>query len=91
MQAIVKIMLVVLLIFNAVTALAAKPVSIKHIEDVVTNSEAIYQLYQVRCSNGKVLEISAWNGRKLWCLGSGAKNDCFKKQIKAAKKTCRTA
>lgn len=68
---------------------AAKPISIKYIEDIVTENDMIYMHYQVRCSDGRSADISAWNNRKKWCLGKGRQDECSEKQIKAAKKVCK--
>ena len=76
---------------SALSAQAAKPTSVKYIEDIVTESEDIYSYYVVNCSDGKSADISAWNNRKLWCIGKGVKDDpaCAKKQIKTAKQVCK--
>ena len=68
---------------------AAKPTSIKYIEDIVVENDLIYSHYQVKCSNGKKADISAWDNRKKWCVGKGGQDECNKKQIKTAKKVCK--
>lgn len=73
----------------AFSAQAAKPTSIKYIEDIVVDNDMIYSHYSVRCSNGKAADISAWDNRKKWCLGKGGQDVCNKKQIKTAKKVCK--
>ena len=70
-------------------AFAAKPTSIKYIEDIVVDNNVIYSHYQVKCSNGKKADISAWDNRKKWCVGKGGQDECSKKQIKTAKKVCK--
>lgn len=70
-------------------AFAAKPTSIKYVEDVIVANDMIYSHYEVKCSNGTTGDISAWNNRKKWCVGKGSQDDCSKKQIKAAKKVCK--
>ena len=67
---------------------AAKPTSIKYIEDVVTESDIIYMHYQVKCSDGSSANISAWDNRKKWCVGKGRQDECSEQQIKSAKKVC---
>jgi hypothetical protein len=73
------------------SAFAAKPTSIKYIEDIVVGDNEIYSHYSVKCSNGKTADISAWNNRKKWCIGKGGKDVCNKKQIKTAKAVCKSA
>lgn len=74
---------------SASSAFAAKPVSIKYVEDIVVEGDQIYSHYSVKCSDGSEKDISAWDKRKTWCIGKGAKDDCTKKQIKAAKQVCK--
>ena len=50
------------------SAQAAKPTSIKYVEDVV-NGDVIYSHYVVNCSNSTTHDISAWDNRKKWCIG----------------------
>ena len=71
------------------SAFAAKPTSIKYIEDIVVENDLIYSHYQVQCSNGATADISAWDNRKKWCVGKGGQDDCSKKQIKTAKQVCK--
>lgn len=84
-----KIALATALLTIGATAFAAKPTSIKYIEDVVVANDAIYSYYQVQCSNGSTADISAWDNRKKWCVGKGGQDDCSRKQIKTAKKVCK--
>ena len=78
---------VLLMLSNAISA--AKPTSIKYIEDVVTENDIIYMHYQVKCSDGRSADISAWNNRKKWCVGKGRQDKCSEKQIKSAKIVCK--
>lgn len=84
-----KIVLATALVAMGSSAFAAKPTSIKYIEDVVVANDTIYSYYKVQCSNGSSADISAWDNRKKWCVGKGGQDDCSKKQIKAAKKVCK--
>lgn len=68
---------------------AAKPASIKYIEDVVLNNNLIYSHYQVHCSDGKIADISAWDKQTKWCVGKGKLDNCSQKQLTIAKKVCR--
>lgn len=70
-------------------AFAAKPTSIKYLEDVVVANDLIYSHYVVKCSNGVDADISAWDNRKKWCIGKGGQDECSKKQIKTAKAVCK--
>lgn len=84
-----KLLLACTLLAAGNAAFAAKPVSIKYIEDIVVENDLIYSHYVVQCSNGSSADISAWDNRKKWCVGNGKQDDCSKKQIKAAKKVCK--
>lgn len=68
---------------------AAKPTSIKYIEEIVVEGDNVYAHYVVTCSDGAEKDISAWDNRKNWCVGKGGKDDCSKKQIKTAKEVCK--
>lgn len=84
---IVVVTVVTVITFAASSTFAAKPTSIKFIEDIVVG-DSIYSHYVVHCSNNKRKDISAWNNRKSWCVGKGLKSHCKKKQISAARKVC---
>ena len=85
-----KVLPVFLMLALSLEVLAAKPAGISF-KETKTNAEGTeYQLYSVKCSNGQQRDISAWNNRKLWCLGTAIEDDqCEKKQIKIAKKACK--
>lgn len=68
---------------------AAKPTSIVFDSNNETADGTPYATYMVKCSNGKTQELTAWDGRKKWCVGDATSEDCEKKQIKAAKKACK--
>ena len=89
MMGINKIVLSAAVVIASTSAFAAKPTSIKYIEDIVIQNDLIYSHYEVKCSNGKTADISAWDNRKKWCIGKGGQDDCSKKQIKAAKAVCK--
>lgn len=84
-----KTLIAVSALVLSISALAAKPTSIKYVEDLVLADESIYSHYVVTCSDGKAADISAWDNRRQWCLGKGIKDACSKKQIKAAKQVCK--
>lgn len=87
-----KLVLIASLILAPSLALAAKPVKItpgptKTSEDTGEK----YREYTVECSNGKTYPIESWTSRRKWCLENGISEDeCWKKQIKAAKKACKS-
>lgn len=89
MNTLSKAILGIALTAASTAAMAAKPTSIKYQEDIVINNDQVYSYYVVKCSNGEMKDISAWDNRKLWCIGKGLKDECNKKQIKTAKKVCK--
>lgn len=82
-------LMVSLLSAVALPAVAAKPVSIAFKQLGYNHTGQEYSVYDVECSNGSNVDITAWNNRKLWCQGDKAtEQNCDKKQIKAAKRAC---
>ena len=79
-----------LLAFSA-NSFAAKPTSIVFDSNGTTADGKTYGNYQVKCTNGKKMPLTAWENRKKWCVGEESSEDCQKKQIKAAKKACKAA
>ncbi|AQA17980.1 hypothetical protein BST95_06740 [Halioglobus japonicus] len=73
------------------SSFAAKPTSIVFDANNETADGTTFASYYVKCSNGKKKELTAWDGRKKWCVGDAASETCEKKQIKAAKKACKAA
>ena len=73
----------------AASCFAAKPTSFKYIEEIIVADNEVYAHYVVKCSNGKEYDVSAWDNKKLWCVGKGLKDECFKKNIKAGKVVCK--
>ena len=70
-------------------AAAAKPASITFESEGSAPNGKDYALYTVKCTDGQTLPLTAWDGRKKWCVGKMSEEDCEKKQIRAAKKACR--
>jgi hypothetical protein len=69
---------------------AARPVKITPGTTETTDSGEEYRNYIVECSNGKKYPIISWPNRKQWCLDNGISEDeCWKKQIRAAKEACK--
>jgi hypothetical protein len=69
--------------------LAAKPVSIVFESNGSTASGTPYARYAVKCSNGDRAPLTAWDNRDRWCVGDETSEDCYSKQIKAAKAACK--
>ncbi len=91
MNTIIKTVVAGSLLALSVNALAAKPTSIIFDSNGKTAEGTPYGNYQVKCSNGKKMPLTAWENRKKWCVGDAASEQCEKKQIKAAKKACKAA
>ncbi len=79
---------VALLAFSC-AGFAAKPTSIVFESNGETADGTPYATYSVKCSNGKRVELTAWDNRRKWCVGDAASEQCEKKQIKAAKAACK--
>lgn len=77
-------------VFSA-SSFAAKPTSIVFDANNETADGTPFATYMVKCSNGKKKELTAWDGRKKWCVGDATSEDCEKKQISAAKKACKAS
>jgi hypothetical protein len=71
----------------ALPVFAATPTDINYCSKGATAFGTTYSTYTVRCSDGAKREITAWDNRKTWCVGS-SKKDCTNDQLKAAKKAC---
>ena len=68
---------------------AAKPTSIVFVGNAETGDGTPYATYNVKCSNGKKMELTAWDNRRKWCVGDAGSESGEKKQIKAAKAACK--
>ena len=77
-------------VFSA-SSFAAKPTSLVFDSNHETDDGTPYATYMVKCSNGKKKELTAWDGRKKWCVGDATSETCEKKQIKAAKAACKAS
>lgn len=73
------------------SSFAAKPTSIVFDSNGTTEDGNAYASYLVKCSNGKKMPVTAWDDRRKWCVGAKSTENCEKKQIKAAKKACKTS
>ena len=86
-----KYVIVLLALSLAVSAQAAKPTSVKYVEDITTDANEVYMHYIVNCADGKVADLSAWNNQRFWCTGTIKKDPyCFRKETTAAKKACKS-
>lgn len=68
---------------------AAKPTSIVFNANAESADGTPYATYTVKCSNGKKVEVTAWDNRRKWCVGDASSENCEKKQINAAKAACK--
>jgi hypothetical protein len=84
-----KLCLFVITMLFACPSFAAKPTSIKYVEEIITNGNNIYIHYKVKCSDGKRVDISGWNDGKKWCIGRGKQNTCAKTRVKIARRACK--
>ena len=91
MNPVIKTVVAASLLALSTTALAAKPTSIIFDSNGTTADGTPYSSYQVKCSNGKKMPLTAWDNRKKWCVGDETSQGCEKKQIKAAKKACKAS
>jgi hypothetical protein len=69
---------------------AAKPTSIVFQASGETEDSTPFAQYSVTCSNGKSVPLTAWDSRRQWCVGEQSKENCQKKQIRAAKAACKS-
>lgn len=76
------------LVFS-MAALASKPTSITFVSDGKAPDGQEYASYIVKCSDGKEEPLTAWDQRRNWCVGKDSKDNCDKKQIRAAKMACK--
>ncbi len=83
-----KIAAASLLIAFSAHSLAAKPTSIAFQASGQDSEGRPYSAYEVKCSDGKRLPLTAWDNRRKWCVGEVASTRCEKKQIRAAKAAC---
>jgi hypothetical protein len=74
------------LIFAAPAA-ANQPVNITY----KTKGNGETEIYSVSCADGSKRTISAWNGRKNWCIGTNHNGRCTNDQLETAKQACTAA
>jgi len=79
------------LILASAGSFAAKPTSIVFEANGKTADGKDFSKYSVKCSNGKKVQLTAWDNRHQWCIGEESTEDCDKKQINAAKAACKAS
>lgn len=79
------------LILASATSFAAKPTSIVFESNDKTADGTDFSKYSVKCSNGKKVQLTAWDNRHKWCVGEEMNDSCEKKQINAAKTACKSS
>jgi uncharacterized protein YraI len=84
-----KIIAASALVACSAAAFAAKPTSIVFQANGETGDGTAYSEYLVKCSDGKKVQLTAWDNRRKWCVGGADSTECEKKQIKAAKAACK--
>lgn len=70
---------------------AARPTSIVFNTNAETVDGRPYARFTVRCNDGRRVPLTAWDGRRKWCLGEVDETtalSCNKKQISAAQTAC---
>ncbi len=70
------------------SGIAAKPTSIEFQNTDETTDGKPFAKYSVKCSNGKRMELTAWENDRKWCVGDNSSEQCDRKQISAAKQAC---
>ena len=73
---------------------AARPTSIVFNINAETKDGQTYAQFTVTCNDGRSVPLTAWDGRRKWCVGEIAEVgtlSCDKKQISAAKTACMDA
>ncbi|OUD15476.1 hypothetical protein [Thioflexithrix psekupsensis] len=69
--------------------LLTTPVAANHPTNITykTKGNGEMEVYSVSCADGSKRTISAWNGRKNWCIGTTTRH-CTNDQLETAKKAC---
>jgi len=89
MKDIIKTAIAISFFAASVIVFAGSPVSITFDSSGTNIDGSEYASYLVKCSNNNKLPLTAWNSRKTWCVGEVSRENCHKKQIKAAKQACK--
>jgi hypothetical protein len=91
MMKLIKLAVATTLLTATGMSFAAKPTSIVFQANGETADSTPFAQYVVKCSNGKKMPLTAWDGRAKWCVGEESTENCEKKQIRAAKAACKTS
>ena len=70
---------------------AARPTSIVFETLAETEHGTPYARFSVKCNDGRSVPLTAWDGRRKWCVGVSDSGGCEKRQISAAKTACMTS
>jgi hypothetical protein len=89
MKLTIRALLAAALTCLAAGAHAAKPTAITFESEGKAPDGQEYASYVVKCSDGTEKPLTAWDNRKNWCVGKVSREDCEKKQIRAAKNACK--
>ncbi len=89
MKSMLKAATAAAVIVLSTSALAAKPTAITFESEATTPDGKTYSIYTVKCSDSRQQPLTAWDNRKNWCVGKDSQEDCFTKQIRAAKQACK--
>lgn len=90
MKSIAHLLVAMFIAAAASNALAARPTSLKFAGKGELEGKQFVS-YTVKCSNGKVEELTAWERRRKWCVGNTASESCHRKQMRAAKAACKAS
>jgi hypothetical protein len=86
--AVTLVVCAIALISGAGLVQAATPANIDFELYSTTDEGRKYAQYTVKCSNGQSRLISAWDNRRVWCVGDGLRENCFTRQLAAAQAAC---
>lgn len=89
-----KVALAFALLLLSTASHAARPTSIVFNTNAETEDGRPYAQFTVRCNDGRTVPLTAWDGRRKWCVGDTDNIEilsCDKKQISAAKTACMDA
>jgi hypothetical protein len=94
MSTVQKIAAATLLLLLSAGSHAARPTSIVFNTNAETEDGKPYAQFTVKCNDGRTVPLTAWEGRRKWCVGEISEISaisCDKKQISAAKTACMDA
>lgn len=89
-----RIVATAVLLLLCASSHAARPTSIVFKTNAETADGRPYARFTVRCNDGRTVPLTAWDGRRKWCVGNPDQPEavsCDRKQISAAKTACTDA